>query len=82
MRKNEKGIRERKTRREIKAVNNRVGRYIQRVKGNICRKKEKDTGRRRSKGRKEARHILRVIYVSRMTDRSRQRVELSLELSF
>lgn len=38
--------------------------------------------RRRSKGRKGARHILRSIYVSRKTGRSRERVEHSLELSF
>lgn len=33
--------------------------------------------RRRSKGRKGARHISTLIYVSRKTGRSRERVELS-----
>lgn len=38
--------------------------------------------RRRSKGRKEARRISRLIYVLRKTGRSRERVELSLEFFF
>lgn len=38
--------------------------------------------RRRLKGRKGARHIARLIYVSRKTGRSRERVELSLDFSF